>query len=248
MSGERQREEANQHDDMSIKWRDALGRLDKGSDQVVPYAAEAVLLGLSSGPACLTSCGPVVVPWLAAEGRGFAGTAVRLTVFLCGRLAGYLLFAALLWTLGLALPMPPRPRALIFGAVHVALAAALAWYALARRRGAGLQPAALVTLQAKPPGPRSTPALLGLLTGLNLCPPFLAAAVRAAESPSLPSALLFFFVFFFGTLVWFPPLILLGALRRRTAVAQVARITLVILAAYYAYLGLISLGGVLLSA
>ena len=100
----------------------------------------------------------------------------------------------------------------------------------------------------KPPAPPTAPAVLGLLTGLNLCPPFVAAAVRAAEAASLPAALLFFFLFFLGTLAWFPPFVLLGALRRAAAVAQVARITMLFLAAYYAYLGLVSLGGFLLHA
>ena len=212
----------------------------------MPYAAEAVLLGLSSGPACLASCGPVVAPWLAAEGRGYGGTAGRLAVFLGGRLAGYLLFAALVWTLGVAVPLPARPRALVFGAVHLGLAGALVWYAL--RRGRGLQLIQLPTPQAKPPAPRGIPALLGFLTGLNLCPPFLAAAVRAGESASLAAAWGFFFLFFLGTLAWFPPLIVLGALRRAPAIATVARITLLILAGYYAYVGVVSLGGFLLHA
>jgi sulfite exporter TauE/SafE len=210
----------------------------------VPFAAEAALLGLSSGPACLASCGPVVVPWLAAEGRGYGGTARRLAVFLSGRLAGYLVFAVLAWALGLALPMEPRPRVLVFGAVHLALAGTLAWFALVRRKSR----LPLVSLEAKPRAPRSTPAVLGLLTGLNLCPPFLAAAVRAAQCASLPAALGFFFLFFLGTLVWFPPLIFLGALRRAAVVATVARITVLLLAAYYAYLGVLSLGGFLLHA
>ncbi len=198
----------------------------------------------------MSSCGPVLVPWLAAESQGYRGTAGRLAVFLGGRLAGYLLFAVLVWGLGLALPVEPRPRALIFGAVQLALAGMLAYYALARRkpRRGGLPPAELVSIAAKPPAPRGAAALLGLLTGLNLCPPFLVAAVRAAESPSLPVTMVFFLLFFLGTLVWFPPLIVLGALRRTAAVATVARMTMLILAAYYAYLGVLSLGGFLLHA
>jgi len=41
-------------------------------------------------------------------------------------------------------------------------------------------------------------------------------------------------------------LIVLGALRRAAAVATVARMSMLILAAYYAYLGVLSLGGFLL--
>jgi hypothetical protein len=43
-------------------------------------------------------------------------------------------------------------------------------------------------------------------------------------------------------------LIVLGALRRVPAVATVARITLLMLAGYYAYMGVVGVGGFLLHA
>jgi hypothetical protein len=87
---------------------------------------------------------------------------------------------------------------------------------------------------------------LGLLTGLNLCPPFVAAAVRAAQTHSLPAALGFFALFFAGTLVWFLPFVGIGAARRFTAVPVVARFTAGLVALYYGGRGLATLTGVLL--
>jgi hypothetical protein len=84
--------------------------------------------------------------------------------------------------------------------------------------------------------------VVGLATGVNLCPPFVAAGVRAAENASLWGALLFFFLFFLGTSVWFVPSVSIGLLRRFEAVSAVARLTLFLLAAYYGYLAVVMLG------
>jgi Ca2+/Na+ antiporter len=90
------------------------------------------------------------------------------------------------------------------------------------------------------------PVLLGLLTGVNLCPPFIVAAVRAMESGSVTGAVLFFLAFFAGTAVWFAPFTALGALRVAETAPTVARFTMLALAAYYAYLGILTLLGRLL--
>jgi sulfite exporter TauE/SafE len=92
------------------------------------------------------------------------------------------------------------------------------------------------------------PLFLGLFTGLSLCPPFVAAGVRAAESRSLAASILFFLLFFVGTSVWFVPALAVSALRRMEPVATVARMTMVVLALYYAYLGVIGLSWGLLHA
>ena len=219
---------------------------------VMGSLAEPALLGFSSGLMCLAACGPVLLPWLASEGAGLRGTGALLGQFLAGRLAGYLGFATAAWALGLALPLPAGANAALFGAVHLALAAALASYALST-----MQPQP----EACPGGLSATrsralagrfralgPAALGFLTGLNLCPPFLVAGVRAAQRHSLPGALEFFLLFFAGTLVWFLPFLGVGAVRRFTGIRAVARFTTALVAAYYGYLGVITLGGALLHA
>ena len=198
---------------------------------------EAALLGLASGPACLASCGPVLAPWLVAERAGWRRALGLLSVFLGGRLAGYLLFAIAAGLLGATMPLGARARALLFAAAHLGLAATLVVYGLRPRRGRPEPP--LVTIG---PARRSwMPVLLGLFTGVNLCPPFVVAAVRAMETGSVAGAVLFFLAFFTGTAVWFVPFAALGALRVAETAATVARYTMLALAAYYAYLGILTL-------
>jgi hypothetical protein len=219
---------------------------------VTASLAEPALLGFSSGLMCLAACGPVLLPWLAAEGVGLRGTGALLGQFLAGRLVGYLVFATLAWALGLALPLPAGTNAVLFGAVHLALAVALASYALSTLRPrAGACPGGLSAARSRALAGRLRafgPIALGLLTGLNLCPPFLVAGVRAAQRHSLPGALEFFLLFFGGTLVWFLPFLGVSAVRRFTGLRVVARFTTVLVAAYYGYLGTITLGGALLHA
>jgi sulfite exporter TauE/SafE len=207
---------------------------------------EALLLGLSVGLACLASCGAVLVPWLVVQRRSFAATAWLLAQVLAGRLAGYLLFGVVAWALGLLLvPADLRTRALLFGAAHVALAAMLGWYAVAtlrRPRGEPRPARGGRFVRWRMRLSRAGPAALGLLTGVNLCPPFLAATVRAAERRSLPGSLAFFIEFFLGTSVWFVPFLAAGAARRWAQAPSVARAAMGTVAAYYAYAGAVTLG------
>jgi sulfite exporter TauE/SafE len=206
---------------------------------------EAILLGFASGPVCLGSCGPVLLPWLAAERSGFRGTARLLSLFLGGRLAGYLSFAVLAWAVGLTLPVEEHSRALVFGLANVGLAIALVLYVwLPQRHWVWRRKRPEPELHQIALKPRFRPpaaVILGLFTGLSLCPPFVAAGVRAAESRSLAASIVFFLLFFGGTAVWFVPALAISALRRIEPVAAVARMTMLVLAVYYAYLGVVSL-------
>jgi len=206
---------------------------------------EALVLGLSSGPACIASCGPVLVPSLLAADAGVRPSTRYLTTFLGARLLGYLLFAAVAWELGVLVALPPAPRLLVVGVIHVLLAGVLIWYAysVGHVHARSRPDSELVTIDVARKRGISGPAALGFLTGLSLCPPFVVAGVRAAELKSAVAAVLFFAVFFLGTSVWFVPLVSLGCVRRSQAVTTVARMAMVLIAFFYLYLGLAMLMG-----
>jgi len=168
-----------------------------------------------------------------------------LSSFLGARFVGYLLFGAAAWELGALVSLPPAPRMILIGVIHVLLAAVLLWYAYSAGHACA-QPCSgseLVNIGVTRKRGVSGAAALGFLTGLSLCPPFVAAGVRAAELGSVAAALLFFAVFFVGTSVWFVPFVGLGCVARNEAVTTVARMAMVLIALYYASLGMTMLLG-----
>ena len=203
-------------------------------------AGEALVLGLATGPVCLASCGPVVLPWLMVQPRGVRGHGRQLGIFLAARLAGYMVFAAAMWFLGSAIPPAWTGRSWLIGSVQLLLAAGLLVYAAGwpRPRCAAAEPVGRLVRIGETPGPRPSGAwALGFLTGINLCPPFLVAGVRAAQLAHLWTALLFFGCFFVGTAVWFLPFLSLGFVRRSPAIVTVARMVAVLLACWYGFSG-----------
>ena len=203
-------------------------------------AGEALVLGLATGPVCLATCGPVVLPWMMVQPRGVRLHSRQLFLFLAARLAGYLVFAAAVWLVGSAIPHAWSGRSWIFGGIELLLAGALVAYAAGwphRRCAAAKTTSGLVEIGEAPRPMRSGALALGFLTGINLCPPFLVAGVRAAQLEHLSAALLFFVCFFAGTAVWFLPFLSLGFVQRTPAVVTVARMVAVLLACWYGFSG-----------
>jgi len=214
------------------------------------------VLGLATGPVCLATCGPVVVPWMMVQPRGVRSHSRQLGLFLAARLAGYMVFATAVWLVGSSIQRAWPGRAGIgqswlMGGIDVLLAAALVFYAVGwpHRRCAAANPAyaqasarhgatgELVRI-GEPPRPLRSGALaLGFLTGINLCPPFLVAGMRAAQLEHLSAALVFFACFFAGTAVWFLPFLSMGFVQRTPAVVTVARMVAVLLACWYGFSG-----------
>jgi sulfite exporter TauE/SafE len=203
----------------------------------VPHLSEALALGFASGSACLASCGAPLLPWLTGLRRGWLGTLRLLGIFLSGRLAGYLVFGLAVGAAGRLLDLKGPAGLVAGGASALAMAALLgfqAWRGL-RTRCPAARGGALARFGAW------GLALLGLLTGLNLCGPFVGAALRAAQAGSVAGSAAFFAVFFLGTAVWMLPLAVAGAFRRFPPLAVVSRLVLVVLAVYYACSGTVLL-------
>jgi len=207
-------------------------------------AGEALALGLAPAPVCLASCGPVVTPWIMLQPKGVGAHGRQMALFLAARLAGYLVFASAVWLAGAAIPRAWSGRSWVFGGIEVLLALALAAYAVgwAQRRCATGEPkSVLVRIGEVPPAKPAGALALGFLTGINLCPPFLVAGVRAAQMAQLWAALVFFGCFFVGTAAWFLPFLSLGFLKRTPAVVAVARMVAALLACWYGFSGISTL-------
>jgi sulfite exporter TauE/SafE len=183
---------------------------------------EAFVLGLSMGPACLGYCAPVCVPLLACEQRSWKSTARILGLFLLGRLAGYSLIGVLVGAVGTLLL--PNASAAFWGAIRILMGIMLVFFAWRLK--------APETSWFKRTCGENTSrwfgASLGLLTGLNLCPPFGAAMAGAAATASIRQALFYFWAFFAGTAVYFAPLLFLSPFSRREPLRHIARVCLIL--------------------
>jgi len=91
--------------------------------------------------------------------------------------------------------------------------------------------------------PALFPVALGFFTGLNLCPPFLAAFANASYTGSLLASLLFFTAFFLGTSLFFVPIPFLGAFSHIQPLRIIGKYAAIIMALYYLYSGIMQIAG-----
>lgn len=204
------------------------------------------LLGLANGTVCLSYCAPVLVPYFLGQGQTVRKNYLDLGRFLAGRLLGYLIFATLAWALGLLVENNNVYRELLFGGSYCLLAGLLIYYCFRK------PPKLCAAEYFKGSLPRFVmrssvllPFALGLLTGLNLCPPLLLAFTSAASRGSLWASLLFFGVFFLGTSVFFTPIPFIGLIKKREAVQFIGKMAAGLIGIYYFGMGiLILIGGV----
>jgi len=206
---------------------------------------EALALGLASGPSCLVSCAPVVVPYLVGEGDRIGRNALILGQMLVGRLAGYLLFGLFVGAVSPPNGEDSALRALVTGVVTLLLASLLIAYGFATpRTRCAAEPGAQLLSRIARRWPDVLPLALGLLTGVSLCPPFVLAMSEASRTGSAAGGALYFFLFFLGTSLYVIPLVFAGALRRRPILQTVGRLAAGVVGFYFLYNGLVmAIGG-----
>jgi sulfite exporter TauE/SafE len=207
----------------------------------------AFFLGLTSGGACLVTCGPLATALVATENANLRRSVALLAVFLSGRLLGYCGWAVLSWLLGRGLSQIQEGPS-VFSVADLVLGAWLIYYGISRPADYSHKtcPVSILKFLNSRPGNRQVlfrGGIWGFLSGLQVCPPFFAAIIQAAQAGGLGGSLLFFFLFYLGTGVWFLPFPFIGTLGRFRQVAQVARFCTLPLGAYYIYSGFISLTG-----
>jgi sulfite exporter TauE/SafE len=200
------------------------------------YLPEALLLGLSTGPICLAYCAPVLVPLvLAAEKYTLIRTVRLLSLFLLGRFIGYMTIGLLSGLIGSAIFR--HEGGTLPALVSLAMGVALLIFGL-------LKNFPEFKLCKIWPGGKSSiiwASVLGLLTGLNLCPPFIAAIAGSALTGTVQGSMLYFGAFFVGTSLFIPPLLILGPLSRITSLRHIAKACLILCGIWFTFKGLFML-------
>jgi len=178
-------------------------------------------LGLATGPYCFAACAPFLVPYLCAEGRpAFGDNLKTLARFLAGRLLAYLIFGAAVGALGAAVS-DSVPAWL--PAAALALSALLMLLCAGRKEirpagTCGTSDTADAAVKSFPrlswclaagrwATPQRVPLVLGFLTGINVCPPFLTGMVAVLALGSAPGGAAFFAAFFAATSFYLLPVL-----------------------------------------
>ena len=203
---------------------------------------EGLLLGISTGTACLAYCGPVLVPYLMAEKRGISGNFHFLGLFLAGRLAAYMVVAMIAGFAGSVVIADIGIKQQLVGIAYIALSAVMLTYGFVRFKEICLGKVGhryRSVIYEKYPG--LIPVAGGILTGVNICPPFLLAITQAADSGGVGASVLFFLTFFLGTTLYFVPLPFIGAINRSKSLPVIGRFAAIAAGAIYLYKGLITI-------
>lgn len=207
---------------------------------------QGFILGLSNGTACLASCAPIMLPYLLGEGKSIRNNLSDLIFFLSGRLGGYLCFGILAWFIGRLFLSNPMVRSRFLGVSFLALGVILIVYnRTAKGRKCGFSTTANRLSQIISPDAWYYPFIFGLLTGINVCPPFLLVFTDALNSGSLIGSVLFFAAFFIGTSLFFIPLPFLGAFKTGPELKTIGQWALYLVAGYYLVKGFYCLGGIM---
>jgi hypothetical protein len=172
---------------------------------------EAFILGLSSGSACLVTCGMVMFPYLLAGSARVRRIATDLSLFLLIRLLIYFILATLAWYFGQAIFSFPAERDIVSGILYIVFAAMLVWYSISKSRNPECPAKIVKTINNK----RLIPIFLGIVNSLGFCPALLIILTKGATQPTITHSYIAFLAFFIGSSLWFLPLPLAGRIQKR---------------------------------
>lgn len=204
------------------------------------------LLGLTNGTTCMAYCMPVLIPYMLGEAKNTKNNFKSLAKFLLGRFIGYIIFALLAWILNKIIFHNSLWNEVIIGLAYIILSTLMLIYGISN-------PHKLCTANSlkgiinkftfvKSP---YLPIVLGLVTGLNFCPPFLLAFTEATIINNLLQSIFFFSMFFLATSLYFIPAPFLGFFNGYKELKIIGKMVAVIISLYYLFSGIMILVGVL---
>jgi hypothetical protein len=172
---------------------------------------EAFILGLSSGSACLATCGMVMFPYFMAGTADVKRIATDLSVFLLTRLIIYFVLATLAWYFGQAIFSNRVVRTIVPGVLYIVFAIMLVWYSIGKNRRSECPAKIVTTVNNR----RLVPVLLGIVNSLGFCPALLIILTKGASQNTIIESYAAFLAFFAGSSLWFLPLPLAGKARKK---------------------------------
>ncbi|HPC38840.1 MAG TPA: sulfite exporter TauE/SafE family protein [Exilispira sp.] len=207
---------------------------------------EGFFLGLSTGTSCIMACYPIFLPYLCSSIEGIKENNKKFLFFIIGRFISYILVGIIIGLSGYyALKyIPPEFEIYLRRVSYIVVGFLLILNGINFEFPKNHFCQKTLFLKDK----KISAFSLGFLAGLNLCPPFIAAASRVfgLESNSAFSAIIsggFYFLFFFiGTTIFLLPLSLIGFFNKiknkdfLNLFQFISRWTMIILGIYFSIL------------
>ncbi len=183
-------------------------------DLIWSHLVRGLLLGLSLGGTCLLTCGPVYAPYLMMRKINPTKSILSILEISLGRLIAYAAIGALLGWLGLQIAPEHKLLVTAIGYMLVTVMLFVSAFRQNRRdKGCAV---------SKMTGFADRPFIVGLVTGINLCPPFLGVVVDAVDISGPVAGILVFVAFFVGSSIWLLPVIIFGIMSNKTFMRRVA--------------------------
>jgi hypothetical protein len=179
--------------------------------------AESFILGISTGSACLLTCGIVMFPYLMSQTAGVRKISAEISVFLFTRLITYFLIATLAWYFGQALFSNKLVRNIVPGILYIIFAVMLVWYSI----GKNIERRCPVRIVKTVNKGRLVSLLLGIVNSIGFCPALFLVITKSSVQGTLGHSYLSFLAFFAGSSLWFLPLPFAGAIRKKSVLETI---------------------------
>jgi sulfite exporter TauE/SafE len=187
--------------------------------------AEGFLLGLTTGTTCLATCGPVYTPYLAQYSRTLPKSLLAILELSAGRFISYLVVGAAAGLIGKHVDFEGKELITAAGYCLFSVFLLITAFRTYRRdqncrmgRWAGII---------------DRPLVLGILTGINICPPFLLALTKTFQGSGPVAGMTLFAAFFVGTSLFLLPISAFGLLGARKLFRSIARWVAVVVSGWF---------------
>uniref|UniRef100_A0A7V3ZUM8 Urease accessory protein UreH-like transmembrane domain-containing protein n=1 Tax=candidate division WOR-3 bacterium TaxID=2052148 RepID=A0A7V3ZUM8_UNCW3 len=196
---------------------------------------KALLLGLATGYFCLGYCLPTILPYFLSTDN-FKKNLKNLLFFLFGRLFGYLSFGFFFALLGKSLVKLSTFHNLILPLLYICLSILLFLYGFFL----SFSHFSLCQIFKNKLTLNLSLFFIGLIMGINICPPFLISILNVIETADILKGLLYFFFFFLATTIYFFPFAFLSFLTQYKITKIIGKISAFLAGGYFLYQGILT--------
>ena len=192
---------------------------------------EGIVLGLTLGTTCLVTCGPIYGSLILQKEGDLQSGLITVMWLSLGRFLSYAFFGVAIGYLGSLITYIPESEYLMAGS-YIAVAVYMIYSAFIERRK--MKGCCSQSKMAKNAG---NPFLVGLLTGISICPAFAGAVAKGIDSGGALGGFLIFTGFFVGTTLYMIPFSFLSFFTRQKMFRVAGIAASILVSAWFFYEG-----------